>query len=155
MTIQEFSNLLDFLKTRKHIEYREEYYIYLSKDLKKGFADPILKLHYKGEFDYVIPLASYWATIDRWNGYWLHDFGFYNNNYEPCEIIFKTQKGEAWKLYDFKNSAMAGRERFAPIFKLRNESETMTKEIRCEEYLPDFNRSRLLLYNELNDITID
>ena len=41
------------------------------------------------------------------------------------------------------------------IFKLRNESETMTKEIRCEEYLPDFNRSRLLLDNELNDITID
>lgn len=153
MTIQEFSNLLDFLKTRKQIKYREEYYIYLSKDLKKGFADTILKPHSKGEFDYVIPLASYWATIDKWNGYWLHDFGFYDNCYNPCEIIFKTQKGEAWKLYDLKDSVIAGTERFAPIFKLRNESETMTKEICCEEYLPDFNKSLILLYNELNDIT--
>jgi hypothetical protein len=134
MTIKEFAETIDFAKSRVQHNCEKfkptEYHIYLSKDLRTGYFDTFLKPRVK-DFDYVISYVLYYDTKSNWNGYWTEVLGFFNKDYEPCEISFTIDNYKTnWKLKNLSFQVYVGLSgAHNPVFMVVNEKTGEAKEI--------------------------
>ncbi|MDR1556391.1 MAG: hypothetical protein LBS88_05080 [Tannerellaceae bacterium] len=143
MTLKEFSDEVIVLRNATQRHYSGHLFIYFKHDLSDAFVDPLLRAKKAGDFDYVIPAASYQ------NGHYtkIDFFGFYNSSYEVCDLIFELPSGHKWELLDISYSDCY----YSSLdFKVKNKEAGIIKNVFCKGYfIHNFNEVLIQLKKEI------
>lgn len=128
MNITEFKETLQTIKEEWNndscIYTDENYFIYIKGNLKSSYVEKTLGTKSLMNIRYIIPIGVY-RTSSKNNEYTLlNTIGFFNNKYEPCEMIFDN-----WELYrmDFSRSYHNGKTYYYPIPYIRNIAKPTNK----------------------------
>lgn len=121
MNITEFKKTLQTIKEEwnndSHIYTDENYFIYIKGNLKSSYIEKTLGTKPLMNIRYIIPIGVYHASFKNNEYTSLNTIGFFNNKYEPCEMIFGS-----WELYkmDFSYNYQNGKTYYYPVPYIRN-----------------------------------
>ena len=98
MSIEEFKKTLETIKgewnNESHSYKNDNYFIYIKENLESSYVERTLGTKSLKNIRYIIPVGAY-SYSEKNNEYTsFNTIGFFNNEYEPCEVIFGD-----WELY--------------------------------------------------------
>lgn len=121
MNITELKKTLQTIKEEwnndSHIYTNENYFIYIKGNLKSSYVEKTLGTKSLMNIRYIIPIGVYHASFKNNEYTSLNTMGFFNNKYEPCEMIFDN-----WELYklEFTHNYLGGKANYYPVPYIRN-----------------------------------
>ncbi|RGU27888.1 hypothetical protein [Bacteroides cellulosilyticus] len=130
MDIAEFKKTLETIKkewsNEAHSYIDENYFIYIKGNMKSSYVEKTLGTKMLMNIRYIIPVGAYSYSYKNNKDISLNAIGFFNNKYEPCEIIF-----DDWELYklDFSHNYFNGKTYYYPIPHIRNINNPTCKKV--------------------------
>lgn len=116
MSIEEFKKTLETIKgewnNESHSYKNENYFIYIKENMESSYVERTLGTKSLINIRYIIPIGAYSYSFKNNKATSLNTIGFFNNKYEPCEVVFNT-----WELYkmEFMHSYSDGKASYYPI----------------------------------------
>ena len=105
MSIEEFKKTLETIKgewnNESHSYKNENYFIFIKENLESSYVERTLGTKSLINIRYIIPIGAYSYSFKNNKETSLNTIGFFNNEYEPCEVVFDT-----WEIYKFEFTSL-------------------------------------------------
>ena len=105
MNIEEFKKTLEIIKedwnNESHSYKNENYFIYIKENLESSYVERTLGTKSLINIRYIIPIGAYSYSYKNNKDTSLNTIGFFNNEYEPCEVVFDT-----WEMYKLEFTSL-------------------------------------------------
>lgn len=130
MTLNEFKLTITELKhewnNEAHSYIDENYFIYIKENLRSSYVERTLGTKPLIGIRYIIPVGAYRYMFKASENTSLNTIGFFNNEYEPCEIILGN-----WEFYKltFSHRYYDGTNHYFPELHIRNTGKPTNKQV--------------------------